>query len=113
MQQAYVGDLIIKDSKYYKISFINKTYFRNKGGLQDILLLIGNENIGKSSIVSDIYSKSDKKLIQYNKINLTRKINNVQLYNSISIMLNKKSNKRKGMINGKELFILLDDIHLP
>jgi hypothetical protein len=28
-------------------------------------------------------------------------------------MLNKKSNKRKGMIHGKELIILLDDIHLP
>jgi hypothetical protein len=28
-------------------------------------------------------------------------------------MLYKKSNKRKGMLQGKEMFVLFDDIHLP
>ncbi len=34
-----------------------------KGSLEDILLLVGHQNIGKSSITSFIYSEIDKKLI--------------------------------------------------
>jgi hypothetical protein len=37
----YVGDLIIKNMKYRRLNYIYKSYFINKGGLEDIILLIG------------------------------------------------------------------------
>lgn len=55
----------------------------------------------------------DKKQVQYSKVNLTRKFRNPELHSALEGMLHKKSNRRKGMIHGKELVILLDDLHLP
>jgi hypothetical protein len=33
----YVGDLIIKNMKYRRLNYIYKSYFINKGGLEDII----------------------------------------------------------------------------
>jgi len=38
---------------------------------------------------------------------------NYQFYNSIDAHLSKKSNKRKGILHGKELILFLDDVNLP
>ena len=49
----------------------------------------------------------------FNKVNLTRKIKRDRLYTSIESGLHKKSNKRKGMLHGREYVVFMDDLNLP
>lgn len=85
----------------------------NRGSSDDLLLLVGRPNSGKSSMIEDIYRAVDRRVYIFNKINLTRTIRLDKLYETIDTLLHRKSNRRKGMLQGRELVVFADDLNLP
>ena len=82
------------------IEYVNKI-FLSKKHRDDMLLLIGPPNTGKASIIADLYRKVDKRVYQFSKIDLTRKIRRNQFFKALDGLLHRKSNRRKGMLQGR------------
>ena len=111
-ERQHPNEIVVREDKYRQFEYVNKL-FLSKNSIDDFFLLIGPTNTGKSSIIQDIYRGVDKRVYNFHKLDLTRQLKRYQFFNSIDILLHRKGNKRKGMLQGKELVVLADDLNLP
>jgi len=70
-ERLHPAEIVVQEDKYSLFEYVNKI-FLGKAATDDMLLLIGPANTGKSSIVQDIYRHVDKRVYNFHKLTLSR-----------------------------------------